>query len=286
MNIKREKMNKNIKITTLVEDTAEGNGLHAEHGVSFWIEYGDSKLLFDTGQTGIVVKNAEILGIDLAQADAIVISHGHYDHTGGLEPVLNQAKKAKLYLHPDALDKKYSFTGGTSRFIGVAHGIKSIIESHSQTNKVVWTKGPTEIFPGLFVTGEVPRTNDFEIDENEFFLDEKAKKPDILADDQSVFFNTANGLVVIFGCAHAGLINTLDYVTKISRTDKIYAIIGGMHLIGAKKERIQKVINRLKSLNLQKIGPAHCTGLKATLEIRQAFPRKCFICSAGTIVEY
>ena len=164
----------------LVEDTAEGNGLHAEHGVSFWIEYGESKLLFDTGQTGVVVKNAEILGIDLAQADAIVISHGHNDHTGGLEPVLNHAKKAKLYLHPDALDKKYSFTGGTSIFVGAAQGIKGIIESHSQTNKVVWTKEPTEIFPGLFVTGEVPRTNDFEIDENEFFLDEKAKKPDIL----------------------------------------------------------------------------------------------------------
>ena len=279
-------MAKNVKITTLVENTAQGSGLLAEHGISFWIEYGDNKLLFDTGQTGIIIKNAQILGIDLAQTDAIVISHGHYDHTGGLEPVLNIAKKAKIYLHPNATDKKYSYHGGSSRFVGIAGGVKRIIESHTDTNKIIWTKEPVEIFDGLFVTGQIPRTNDFEIDENEFFLDEHAKHPDELPDDQSIFFNTENGLVVIFGCAHAGVINTLDYVTKIANSKSVYAIMGGFHLVGSGKLKMSKIIDNLERFGVQKIGPGHCTGTEAALELRIAYPRRCFMCSVGSVCEF
>jgi len=279
-------MAQKVKITTLVENTAEGSGLLAEHGISFWIEYGDGKVMFDTGQTGIIIKNAQILGIDLAQTNAIVISHGHYDHTGGLEAVLNYAKKAKIYLHPNATDKKYSYHGGSSRFIGIAGGVKKIIESHTDTNKVVWTKEPTEILPGLFVTGQIPRTNDFEIDENEFFLDEQAKQSDELPDDQAIYFNTESGLVVVFGCAHAGVINTLDYITKVTGTKNVYAIMGGFHLVGSGKLKISKVIDNLERFGVQRIGPGHCTGMEASLELRIAYPKRCFMCSVGTSCEF
>lgn len=279
-------MAQKVKITTLVEDTAQGDGLLAEHGISFWIEYGQRKILFDTGQSGVVVKNAEMLGIDLSQTEAIVISHGHYDHTGGLEPVLNLAKNTKIYLHPNALNKKYSYHGGSSRFIGIAGGIKSIIESYIKADKVVLSKEPTEIFDGLFVTGQVPRTNDFEVEEDEFFIDEQAKKPDPLPDDQSLFFKTKSGLVVILGCAHAGIVNTLNYITKISGVNEVYAVMGGMHLIGASKGKLAKVIDNLEKFGLQKIGPGHCTGSEAALELRKAYPRRCFMCSVGTVFEF
>ncbi|MBN1788798.1 MAG: MBL fold metallo-hydrolase [Sedimentisphaerales bacterium] len=278
-------MTQKVKITTLVEDTAQGNGLTSEHGISFWIEYGSRKLLFDTGQSSIIIRNAQILGIDLSQTEAVVISHGHYDHTGGLEAVLSIAKKAKIYIHPNALDRKYSYHGGSSRFVGIAGGVKSIIESHVQTNAVVWTKEPTEIFDGLFVTGQVPKTNDFEIDEDEFFLDEYAQKSDELPDDQSLFFRAKGGLVVVLGCAHAGVINILNYITKISGISEVYAVMGGMHLVGASKEKMAKVMDNLEKFGLQKIGPGHCTGSEAALELRKVYPRRCFMCSVGTEFE-
>jgi 7,8-dihydropterin-6-yl-methyl-4-(beta-D-ribofuranosyl)aminobenzene 5'-phosphate synthase len=279
-------MAQKIKVTTLIEDTAEGNGLLSEHGISFWIEFGEHKILFDTGATGIVIRNAEILGINLAQTDAIVISHGHYDHTGGLEPVLNVATKAKLYLHPDALDRKYTYAGGSSRSIGLTGGSKKVIAAHGDKNKVIWTNGPTEVVPGLFVSGQIPRTNDFEVEENEFFLDEQAGTPDVLRDDQALYFNTKNGLVVIFGCAHAGVINTLDYVTKISGIRNVNTIMGGFHLIGSGKAKISKVMDNLERFGIQSISPGHCTGSEAALEFRKQYPRRCFMCSAGTACEF
>jgi 7,8-dihydropterin-6-yl-methyl-4-(beta-D-ribofuranosyl)aminobenzene 5'-phosphate synthase len=279
-------MAQKAKITTLIEDTAEGKGLISEHGISFWIEYGEYKILFDTGASGIIIRNAEILGINLADTDAIVISHGHYDHTGGLEPVLNIATKAKLFLHPDALDKKYSYSGGSSRAIGLTGGSKKVIAAHADKNKVIWTNGPTEVVPGLFVSGQIPRTNDFEVEEDEFFLDEQRDKLDVLRDDQALYFNTKYGLVVIFGCAHAGLINTLDYVTKISGIRNVNTIMGGFHLIGSGKAKISKVIDNLERFGIQSISPGHCTGSEAALEFRKQYPRRCFMCSSGTACEF
>ncbi|HAL45726.1 MAG TPA: MBL fold metallo-hydrolase [Phycisphaerales bacterium] len=279
-------MAQKVKITTLIEDTAEGNGLVPEHGISFWIEFGEHKILFDTGQSSIITRNAQILDIDLADTEAIVISHGHYDHTGGLEPVLNIATKAKIYLHPESLDKKYTYAGGSSRTIGVTGGAKKVIAAHADKNKVVWTKEPTEIVPGLFVSGQIPRTNDFEVEEDEFFLDDQGGEPDILKDDQALYFATENGLVVLFGCAHAGVINTLDYVTKVSGVKNVDTIIGGFHLIGSGKEKVSKVIDNLERFGVQSISPGHCTGLEAALEFRKQYPRRCFMCSAGTTCEF
>lgn len=279
-------MAQNVKITTLIEDTAEGNGLLSEHGISFWIEFGEHKILFDTGMSGIIMRNADILGVNLAQAEAIVISHGHYDHTGGLEPVLNVATKAKVYLHPDAVDRKYRYSGGSSRAIGLTNASKKVLAWHADKNKVTWTKEKTEIFPGFFVTGQIPRVNDFEKEEPDFFLDEQRGTPDILNDDQAAFFNTQNGLVIILGCAHAGVINTLDYITKITGIKNVHTVMGGFHLIGSGKEKISKVVDNLERFGIQRIGPGHCTGLEAAMEFQKQYPHRCFICSAGTVCEF
>ncbi len=279
-------MTKNVKIVTLIEDTAEGSGLLAEHGVSFWIEYGEHKILFDTGQTGILMRNAEILGINLTETDAIVISHGHYDHTGGLEPVLNVATKAKVYIHPDALDKKYHYAGVSSRSIGITGGSKKVLVSHADKNPIIWTKGPTEVVPGFFVSGQVPRTNSFEVEEQDFFIDDHGAEPDELNDDQAVYFNTEDGLVVIFGCAHAGIINTLDYITKTTGLTTVNTIMGGFHLIGSGKAKISKVIDNLERFGVRNISPGHCTGSEAAMEFRKQYPKHCFMCSVGTTREF
>ena len=272
--------NKTIKITTLVDDTAPGN-LFSEHGLSFWIEYGDKRILFDTGQTGLILKNAELLGVDLADTDAIVISHGHYDHTGGLKDVLDITQKATLYLHPKALGPKFSRKDNKTRMIGMADSTKEIIHAFAEKKRVVWTEMPTEVFPGFFITSQIPRNNSYEDAGGAFFINQGCQKTDELLDDQAVFFDSPKGLVVILGCAHSGVVNTLDYVTKLTDNKHIYAVIGGFHLLNASSERLEQTIETFKQYKVQKIGLAHCTGKNAIKKFKSAFSDQCFVCSVG-----
>jgi len=270
-------MIQNIRITTLVENTASGAGLLAEHGLSFWIEYGDKRILFDTGQSDILIKNAKVLGIDLAETDAIVLSHGHYDHTGGLASVLNIAEKAKIYLHPAATEPKLSKKVSGAISIGMSDSAKKAIQGRD----VIWTATPAQLFPGIAVTGQVPRTNDFEDTGGAFFLDEDCQKPDELLDDQALFIESAKGLVVVFGCAHSGVVNTLDYISKSTGQNKIYAVIGGMHLANASRIRIANTIEAFKKYEIQKIVPLHCTGQGAVGNFKNAFGDKCIYSGTG-----
>jgi 7,8-dihydropterin-6-yl-methyl-4-(beta-D-ribofuranosyl)aminobenzene 5'-phosphate synthase len=270
-------MIQNIRITTLVENTASGADLLAEHGLSFWIEYGDNRILFDTGQSNILIKNAKVLGIDLAKIDAIVISHGHYDHTGGLSDVLEIAAKAKIYLHPGATEPKFSKNVSGAKSIGMPDSAKEAI----QGQHMIWTATPATIFPGISVTGQVPRMNDYEDVGGAFFVDENCQKPDVLLDDQTLFVESTKGLVVVLGCAHSGVVNTLDYISKLTGYNKIYVVIGGMHLLNASQIRIANTIEAFKKYDIQKVVPLHCTGRKTMEDLKHALGNKCMFLGAG-----
>lgn len=275
-------MNKDLCITTLVEDTALGGGLLAEHGLSFWIEYGDKRILFDTGQSNILVQNAKTLGINLAETNAIVLSHGHYDHSGGLPAVLDIAPKAKIYLHPTATEPKFSRKVLEAKSIGMSNLAKKAV----QRRHVIWTATPAHIFPGMSVTGQVPRINNFEDVGGAFFVDEHYQKPDELLDDQTLFIESARGLVVVLGCAHSGVVNALDYISNLTSRNKIYAVIGGMHLLNASRVRIANTIEAFKKYEIQKVGIAHCTGANAVKRFSDAFKDQCFSCSTGTQISF
>ena len=277
-------MSKHVCITTLVEDAASGTGLCGEHGLSLWTEYGDQRILFDTGQTGLLLKNAKLLGADVARTDAIVLSHGHYDHTGGLAAVLDIAPRAIVYVHPAALWPKFVRKGAETRAIGMSDSTREVICAHAQDERVVWTEEPTKVMPGFFVTGQVPRNADFEDVGGSFFIDENCEKADILPDDQAMFFHTSGRLIVLLGCSHAGVVNTLDYIVKLSGDKHIYGVVGGMHLLSASQERIERTISVFHKYGVQRIGLAHCTGADATQQIRNAFPDRCFMCSTGSRV--
>ena len=267
----------NICITTLVEDTASDGGLLAEHGLSFWIEYGDKRILFDTGQSDIIIRNAKTLGINLEEVDAIVLSHGHYDHTGGLSYIFDIAPKATIYLHPAATEPKFSRTNSGAKPIGIPYLAKKAVQKH----RVIWTVTPARIFPGMSVTGQVSRINNFEDVGGRFFLDEKYNKPDSLLDDQALFIESEKGLVVVLGCAHSGVVNTLDYISNLTSLNKIYAVIGGMHLLKASRIRIANTIEAFKKYEIQKIVPLHCTGPKAIRKLKNAFSDRCSSLSTG-----
>lgn len=274
-------MIQDIRITTLVEDAASKAGLLAEHGLSFWIECAGKRILFDTGQSNAFVQNAKALNVDLADTDAIVISHGHYDHTGGLKAVLDIAVKAKVYLHPAAVEPKFNQKVSEAKSIGMSDSSKQAI----QGRHLIWTAMPVQLFPGISVTGQVPRLNDYEDVGGAFFVDENCEKPDKLLDDQTLFIESTKGLVVVFGCAHSGVVNTLNYISKLTGQTKIYAVIGGMHLLNANRVRIANTIKALKQYEVQKIGPVHCTGDKAIREFEIAFSEQYFMCSVGTKLE-
>ena len=275
-------MDYDIRITVLVDNKTSRADLIAEHGLSLWIEYKEKRILFDTGQSDAVIKNAKQLGVDLARTDAIVISHGHYDHTGGLSAVLDIAVKAKIYLHPAAIETKFIRKASGVKLIGMSDSAKKAI----QGRHVIWTVTPAQLFYGMTVSGQVPRISNFEDVGGAFFVDENCQSPDEILDDQTLFIESTKGLVVVFGCAHSGVVNTLDYVTKLTKQSNIYAIIGGMHLINANLTRIENTIEAFKKYDIQKIVPLHCTGQEATEKMKKAFGEKCMSLEAGAKIVF
>ena len=269
-----------IVITTLVENSVHARGLLAEHGLSFHLQVGSRGLLFDTGQSDLFLHNALKLRISLANAEAIVLSHGHNDHTGGLMAAHEAAPQARLFLHRAALTQKFvRKPDSTTRSIGMDEATAETIRRAAKA--VVWTRNPTEVLDGIFVTGEIPRQNTFEDTGGPFFRDAAGAQPDPLLDDQALYFDTQEGLVVLFGCGHAGVVNTLDYVQHLTGGRPIHTILGGLHLLTASPERMEKTIAAFRRLDIKRLAPAHCTGLPALAQLWTAFPDRCSSCAVG-----
>jgi len=275
-------IDKTISITVLVENTVSRQDLKAEHGLSFWIETEEGNLLWDTGQTVLLVNNAQKLGVQLQSTTHIALSHGHYDHTGGLLQVLIIAPHANVYGHPDLF---------VQRFIKNRNAVYSVEPVSSSMEKdtvkkrcesLILSSDPVEIVPGIFTTGEIPRETDFEDTGGDFFLDVECTKRDPIIDDQALYIESSQGIVVILGCAHSGVVNTLNYISKLTRQEKIFAVLGGMHLLRASKERLDSTSDAFARYDVQVIGPCHCTGLKAVTHLRSRFPDRFVECSTGS----
>ena len=271
------------RITVLVENTAGRRGLLAEHGLSFWIELGGKRILFDTGQGKVLIGNAQRLGVRLELVDAIALSHGHYDHTGGLGGALCSARRVTVYAHPAAFEAKYAPNpNGSACDIGMPSLDEQMVRELAE---LVWVEGPTEVCEGLNLTGPIPRTTDFEDTGGAFFKDQDCTEPDDLVDDQAAFIEAPAGTVVILGCAHAGVINTLRHVQALTSNRSIHTVIGGMHLLNASPERMDKTVAELRRLDVQRLLPCHCTGFAAMARLWNELPGRCSACPAGTVIE-
>lgn len=257
-----------IRITVIVDNRA-APGLTAEHGLSLWIEAAGRRILFDTGQGGALEPNASALGIDLAGTDALVLSHGHYDHTGGVPGVLRTVGRVEAYCHPGAVSPHYGFREGTARAIHMPRESVMALEG-MPPQRLHWVRRPVSLSEDVGVTGVIPRETPFEDTGGPFYLDPEGRYADPIEDDLALWIRTGGGLVVCVGCCHAGLLNTLRYVQRLNGGMRIRAVIGGFHLLGAGRERLERTFEGLLSLEPDQVIPCHCTGEAATAGLLDA----------------
>jgi 7,8-dihydropterin-6-yl-methyl-4-(beta-D-ribofuranosyl)aminobenzene 5'-phosphate synthase len=274
-----------VSVTVLVDNMSGSGPVLGEWGVALLIETGQNQVLFDTGGGRTLIGNAQALEVDLSKTDAIVISHEHADHTRGLETALNACRSVDVFAHPAGFDTRYWKDGDRA---APHHLPLTRLQPGARVRKIIETKEPTLIREGLMVTGQIPRVSDFEGTgvSDRAFLDRSLRTPDPILDDQAVFFRIPEGVVVLLGCAHAGLVNTLRYVSDLTGEQRIYAIMGGAHLIGASPERMRKTVEALRKYDVQKIMLSHCTGVKAFAELSSAFPGRCSWPASGTRIQF
>jgi 7,8-dihydropterin-6-yl-methyl-4-(beta-D-ribofuranosyl)aminobenzene 5'-phosphate synthase len=276
-------LNNSIKIRLLVENKAMRADLGAEHGLSYFIEADGQKIVFDTGQSDLFALNARLLGIDLTQTDQLVLSHGHYDHTGGLWKLCELASTVKISGHPDLKLTRYSIKEpGKAKSIGIPSDSLECLNQH----ELEPTESPIAITPSLHVTGAIPRESDYEDVGGPFFLDPEGKQPDGLPDDQALWFVSDKGLVIILGCAHAGIINTINYCKELSGESHVHALIGGFHLVNASDDRLDKTVSALKEIAPDILAACHCTGDRAVERMNTEFPDTFSGCGAGSVFTF
>lgn len=248
-----------------------GKNFIAEHGFSALVETDEKKILIDTGATGIALEhNLGLIGLVLDDIDAVFISHGHNDHTGGFHKL-----KGRIIAHPDSFHKRYFIPreGMSYELTSPAiDPIRHMLEFH---------RGPVMLSKGVMTTGEIPRRHAWE--QLDVFKIKKNGRllKDRLLDDQGVIISTARGLMVISGCSHAGIINTIEHAMELTGVRDIFCAMGGFHLIGPGEARIERTINELRRLKVKKIIPLHCTGFEAIKRISTEMSREFEYVTAG-----
>jgi 7,8-dihydropterin-6-yl-methyl-4-(beta-D-ribofuranosyl)aminobenzene 5'-phosphate synthase len=274
-----------VRIITLSENSAGQPYLLAEWGLSVLVESGQSSVLLDAGASTSVVHNADILGIDLHKIDRIVLSHGHFDHSGGLRTLLAKMKRrVEIIAHPDIWAPKYKRSEGKpDRYIGLPYQLQ---ELESLGARFSLSREPVRLSENILTTGEIPMLTDFEQIEPGFFVKTAdGWQPDGLADDQGLIIQTPAGLVVVLGCAHRGMINTLKQAQSITHNKKIHLVLGGCHLKEASDEIIWQTISSLNEMGVQKLAVSHCTGMRASFLLAQTYGDDFIFNSTGNIIE-
>ena len=274
------------RITILSENSVvKPMGLIGEHGFSAFVERGAERVLFDTGQGYALLHNARILGIDLSSVTKVVLSHGHYDHTGGLAELLKSGGRRKVYAHPGIFVSRYwESVDGSRHPIGLPF-TRAYLEGLGA--EFVLDVRPQEVVPGIMTTGEVPRTTAFEKGDATLFLDPgHGGGRDHHPDDLSLIVDGEDGLAVVLGCAHAGIVNIVSHVRKLRPGRPIRAVLGGTHLGFSSEEQMAGTIEALTAMGVDQVGASHCTGLAGSARLRQALgPDRFFFAGVGTVLE-
>ena len=249
-----------MKLTILSENNAIPP-FDAEHGLSMLLEYGDKKLLFDTGAGSVLPGNSEKMNIDLSSVDGVILSHGHRDHTGGLVHV----PPATVWHSPGITDPHYSHHPGKP--VRTLTMPENCME-HLGKCQCCTVHNFTEIMPGIFLTGPIPRISGEDCG-GPFYTDQQGTVKDFISNEQALLLQEG---VLIQGCCHAGIINTLEYCRKIHPEIRVHTIIGGLHLLLASEERLKQTAEYLKRSGIETLYLLHCTGDNAVAYLKKSLP--------------
>ncbi len=276
-----------MKITILCENTIGFRVGLGEHGFSAFIEADEANYLFDTGGGHSLVKNSLELNKDLKTIKKIFLSHGHYDHTGGLPDVLKLRGKVDVHVHPEVFLDRIHVTKKdkkeTRKFVGLPYKRKYL---ELLGANFILNTGFTEVEKGVFLTGEVPRKTSFEKPDPVLLSEIDGRiSQDVFSDDQSLILDTKKGLILVLGCAHSGMINIINYVFDKTGKENFYAILGGTHLDFLTEEQREESIKALKKIKVEKIGVCHCTGMRAAFRLQQEFGDRFFYGHVGSVLE-
>ncbi len=246
-----------MKIFVLTENNA-GKVTGAEHGLSCLIETDGKRILFDTGHSDLFLKNAAVMGVNMKEIDFIILSHGHFDHGDGL----GHLSGGTLLCHPGCFSKRYR--GSDKSYIGLKYSREDLEAKFN----LITSREPYRISNSIVFAGEIPRVTSFESQYTSFVLEDGA--PDFVTDDSALIITLPDGLFIITGCGHSGIVNTMEHASSVTGTEKIYGITGGFHLKEEDRQTIETV-NYLKNKKVTHILPSHCTAGAALDLFRSTF---------------
>jgi 7,8-dihydropterin-6-yl-methyl-4-(beta-D-ribofuranosyl)aminobenzene 5'-phosphate synthase len=271
------------KITVLADNSVvRPLPLIGEHGFSAFVEREGEALLFDTGQGFALLHNAHALGIDLRRARAVALSHGHYDHTGGLAALLTLVGPRPVHAHPGLFaPRSWRRAGGEALSIAIPFD-RAALEKLGAS--FVLEKRWSEILPGIHLTGEVPRLTSFE-GGDPTLVSEPSGAPDPHPDDLSLVVEGGEGLAVLLGCAHAGVVNILRHVQARFPGRPIHTVMGGTHLGFAGEAQLAATLDALRGMGIRRLGASHCTGPAAACRLHAALGERFFFAGVGTEAE-
>lgn len=268
-----------IRLTVLVDNSSGIQGLKAEHGFSCLVEADGYRVLFDTGANNALRENSRYLGVELRGLDALVFSHGHYDHTGGLAAVAQELEVARVLAHPNILGSHRSQRTGRDRDIGMPEAARIAL----QQRRCDFERGPIEVIGGIWTTGEIPRRT-LSAKQGELFVDSAGSVPDTVPDDIALVLRHHAGLIVLIGCAHAGVLDTLAWIDHLFPDEPLLGVLGGMHLDGATAETTEAVVQSLRE-GIPFVAPGHCTGAVATTALLDALGSRGHALHVGMQIE-
>lgn len=277
-----------VEITVLMDDySGYESKFIGQHGLSLLIDVLSEgkveRMLFDVGQSAeMLLHNMDLAGVSLESINEIFLSHCHYDHTKGLNGIVKKAKKnIPIIAHSSIFRENYSVD---PEFINVGitweNRKENLIESGAE---LILEDSPYKFVDGVISTGEVERSNCFEeINQGLYYIDSGKMTADPMKDDNSIIINIRNkGLLIVTGCSHSGIINIIEHSIKVTGVNNVYGIVGGLHLIEASKDIIDKTISELDKFNIKLFGLGHCTGLDALYLIKEKFGEKFIMLNSG-----
>lgn len=260
-----------MEIVNLIENKSIRNSIKCEHGLSLHIRLGDKNVLFDVGQSDKFIRNASLLGVVIEEVDYVVLSHGHFDHTGGLPAFLKLNKKAKVFLHREALRERFS----RSSKITKANGIPWRLDWEKYKGRFCFVEDSFELFKGLWIVSGIQRDLKLcELDDRLIYKGEKGYESELFDDELVLYVDNIKAATVVTGCAHKGIVNILNGVQSQLGVSRFELVVGGLHLMGKSNDEVNHLLNQLKSFEVRQWALNHCTGDPSIERFSTAYPGK------------